>query len=286
MAKFFKNPFGQAGIKTPIPNDTQLNGSVSYEQGFTTDYTLDPAFDPVTAKEVPLAETNQYLNDITGAIQQYQTNGYPDFITTADNDGAPYPYNINAFVRYNDMIYISLINNNTDTPPSANWALASDMNPIVKPALVSIDTGQSIPNGGLHRVNFNIVNFDEDGIWDNVNFRFQPIIAGYYEVYCILNLVKNVTGPAIFDIDLIAQAISNNLSINDIIFSRNLVYIGSGSTVYVPASFTVNGSFTAYFNGSSDYIECNILQINLDGVAVPLSTNPNENYFGINYVSP
>lgn len=125
MAKFFKYAFGQAGILTPIPNDTQIDGSISYEQGFSTDYTLNPQFDPVTAKEVPLAQTNQYLNDITGAVQQYQINGFPDFITTADNDGVPYPYDINSYVRYNDQIYFSLIDNNTDTPPSANWELLS-----------------------------------------------------------------------------------------------------------------------------------------------------------------
>lgn len=129
MAKFFVYPFAVAGVTTPIPDPTQVSGSVSYQQGFGIDYTLPYGSNP-NALPVPLGSMNQLFNDITSAIQQWQVHGIPDFITTLDNDGSPYPYDIYSLVRFDPgtgvQVYISTISNNTTDPTNTtNWAQVS-----------------------------------------------------------------------------------------------------------------------------------------------------------------
>lgn len=121
MDKFFVTPFATTGDKTPIPNAVQLDGSVSYAQGFGPDYQADPATDP-DAKDVPRDEMNQVLYDLSNATREYQISGTPDFITSVLNGGTPFSYSINARVRYNDEIYESRVNSNTDLPTvAASW---------------------------------------------------------------------------------------------------------------------------------------------------------------------
>lgn len=115
MAKFFRFPFATAGDLAAIPDAADPSGNVSYTQGFTADYSRNPATDPLV-KRVPRTKTNQILNDITGALQQYQTHGVPDFITSADNGGSAYSYSKFARVLYGGKIYESLKDANTDLP--------------------------------------------------------------------------------------------------------------------------------------------------------------------------
>ena len=206
MAKFIKYPFALAGDKTPIPNNFQIDGSVSYTEGWGVDYAknastqvlcdltgtpgtlipagssivrsnsgysfqlLDPvtlnglgvangvlfqsmttgfvsapagtvqtivfgvpgwatvtnpaaAFIDLTAKKVPRPQSNQVLFDISDNTNQYQTHGFPDFITALQNDGVLYPYDEWAIVRYDDGsgfdLYQSLVNANATLPTNA-----------------------------------------------------------------------------------------------------------------------------------------------------------------------
>ncbi len=120
--KYFKYAFATAGIVAPIPDPTQVSNVLSYQQGFSADYALDPS-DPASLN-IPLDQFNQMMNDVTGAIQQVQQNGFPIHITSAMNDGAPYAYSKNSYVRAVDgNNYYSLIDNNTDVPPTSNWQL-------------------------------------------------------------------------------------------------------------------------------------------------------------------
>lgn len=119
LAKFFRFPFAMSGDKATVPDDSQPSGSVSYEDGFGIDYELDPGVDPA-AKDVPRDETNQLYFDITTAIKEYQIYGIPDFITTAQNGGAAYPYAQYARVHYSDGFnYESRVAANVDLPTDA-----------------------------------------------------------------------------------------------------------------------------------------------------------------------
>lgn len=284
MAKFFKYAFGQAGILTPIPNDTQLDGSISYEQGFSTDYTLNPQFDPVTAKEVPLAQTNQYLNDITGAVQQYQTNGFPDFITTADNDGVPYPYAINSYVRYNNEIYYSLIDNNTDTPPSVNWKLITDIpvpGIVPKPSLVSSSLGQNL-NTTLSLLEFNLINFDPESIWSGApSYKFTPKIPGYYQIYGLIAGYKTISNGVSLSGYADLQVYKNGVYISGLGFTGFSVDVNDVERI---VDIGTSGSVTTYMNGTTDFVQ---LYFRHSFPLYPFIVTSDNGfvYFGINYVS-
>ena len=120
---YFDTPFGVDGTLTTVPDAVQSDGSVSYTQGFGVDYTL-PSSNP-SYKYMPQGQFNQLFYDITSALQQYQQNGIPPFITTAMNGGTPYSYSQYAMVLYGGVAYQSNTNSNTDTPPSTKWNIAS-----------------------------------------------------------------------------------------------------------------------------------------------------------------
>ena len=129
MVKLFLNPFASSGDKTTIPEAVQVDGSVSYPEGWGADYSKDPTSDPL-AKNIPRNETNQLYFDITDALRAYQTEGIPPFITSAENGGVPYPYGAGTMVRYDDgggfLCYISLVDANVDLPSVASsWAVVS-----------------------------------------------------------------------------------------------------------------------------------------------------------------
>ena len=119
MAKFFKFPFGITGDRAVIPDEAQPSQVVSYEAGFTPPYELaqpNPA-----AYDIPRDSSNELYYQMTLALQQYQVDGFPDFVTTADNLGVPYPYNYNAICRFDDgangvRLYRSLVNSNVSLP--------------------------------------------------------------------------------------------------------------------------------------------------------------------------
>lgn len=119
---YFDVPFGLDGDLTTVPDAVQPDGSVSYEQGFGPDYAL-PYTNP-DAKNVPRDQYNQLLFDITSAIQQYQQHSTAPFITTAMNGGSPYSYSKYDRVLYSGVLYQSIVNSNTDTPPSSKWVIA------------------------------------------------------------------------------------------------------------------------------------------------------------------
>lgn len=116
---YFDVAFGVSGPLSTVPDAVQIDGSVSYTQGYGPNYTLAPGTSG--ALNVDNASMNQIFYDITLAIQQYQQNGIPPFITTAMNNGSPYSYAQYATVIYNGAAYISNTAGNTDTPPSSKW---------------------------------------------------------------------------------------------------------------------------------------------------------------------
>jgi hypothetical protein len=122
MAKWFKNIWAGSGIVTAIPEIT-TDGTVNYTDGFGDRYRASSATS-TTSLPVPLAQTNQFYQDVTGALQQYQTNGFPDYIDATTNGGTPYAYNLNAAVRFTDgNNYINAVAGNVDDPSVGGWNL-------------------------------------------------------------------------------------------------------------------------------------------------------------------
>lgn len=153
MARFFVYSFSVGGDNIEIPDTTQPSGAVSYESGFTSNYELPFGTNPA-ALPVSRIPFNGVLFDITDALQQYQTHGFPDFATTADNDGSPYSYDIFAIVRFNPgsgfQLYMNTVQDNTTIPTDPSWTLLTGGSGFGVPPGTSLPyNGGTIPNGYL-----------------------------------------------------------------------------------------------------------------------------------------
>lgn len=119
--KFFRVPFAQSGDRQIIPDATQSSGAVSFPSGWGGDYAKDPTVD-ANAKPVEREAMNAILYAITNAVRQYQTFGFPEYITPADNNGGAFAYSSAAVVRYRAAAdqpfrsYVSIADNNTSVP--------------------------------------------------------------------------------------------------------------------------------------------------------------------------
>lgn len=122
--KFFRLLFGGTGDRAAVPDTTPADGSVNYQTGYGFDY--QRAASDGLRKTVERDKLNQVLYDITLGLRQYQTQGFPEFITAADNGGAAYSYNKNAFVLWTDgQVYVSTVAANTSDPSDVTkWQLA------------------------------------------------------------------------------------------------------------------------------------------------------------------
>jgi hypothetical protein len=124
--RFFRVPFAQDGDKATVPDELDITGVVSYEEGYGGDYEL-PQEDE-DKKNIERAKLNDILHDITTALALWQGGTFPPFITSSMNGGDPFSYPIHSFVRGNghsgEGVYISLINNNeTALSNTDNWRL-------------------------------------------------------------------------------------------------------------------------------------------------------------------
>lgn len=125
MARYFRLPFAAAGDKTTIPDATQPNGIISYNQGYGPQYSLNPSTD-AGARRIERNMFNQLMFDVTSTLQLYYQTGVPPFITAAQNGGTAYPYNIRSRVLYDSgsgiRIYESRRANNTSLPTvTTHW---------------------------------------------------------------------------------------------------------------------------------------------------------------------
>jgi len=122
MNNFFRVAFGLGGDRTPIPIAVEPSGTVSYTEGYGPDYQLVDT-DP-DSKNIERDKMNSLFYEVTLALQELQSQGVPDFITSVLNGGTPYSYSHDALVRWTDgFIYLSLVNANTTDPSNTtNWA--------------------------------------------------------------------------------------------------------------------------------------------------------------------
>lgn len=122
MLKFFRILFAQSGDLAAVPDDTQVGGEVSYDQGYGPDYASDPSGGP-PAKRIERDQYNQILRSVTAAIQEQQSQGLPDHITSALNDGSPFAYDIGAtvFQPIDNKVYRNTVAANVTVPPNTGW---------------------------------------------------------------------------------------------------------------------------------------------------------------------
>jgi len=123
MARYyFRIPFATSGDKTAVPVPIQGGGEVSYTEGFGFDYQREIGVDP-DALLIVRENYNELSYQEELAIKDLQEWYVPEFITTAENGGAPFSYSQKMRVKLSGEVYESLTNSNTTTPPSANWII-------------------------------------------------------------------------------------------------------------------------------------------------------------------
>lgn len=129
---YFDTVFALSGDKTAVPDPTQGSGAVSYTQGFGNLYST-----PVGSGGLnfPRAQFNQLMFDVTTALQYFQQNGAPPFITSVMNGGSPFSYAKGAIVSYNPgggvQNYVSLAASNTTNPTNPSWQpLGTSVSPL------------------------------------------------------------------------------------------------------------------------------------------------------------
>lgn len=142
--KYFDTAFASSGDLTTVPDAAQVSGSISFAQGWGVNYQRQIGVDPL-AMPIDRTTMNYLFNVITTAIQQYQSFGVPEWITSANNGGTPFAYDYGAIVRYSSSgippftTYVSVLAGaatNTSTPGAdGNWL---PFNPIETEITISL----------------------------------------------------------------------------------------------------------------------------------------------------
>lgn len=144
VAKLFTKPFGVAGDKTPIPNDTQVDGTVSYQTGFGADYERQLGVDPA-AKNIGRQTFNELMFDTTTSLQEMQAGfGTSPFSAglAAVLPGGGYPKG--AFIPRSagNGFWVSLVTANSTNPDTAPDPAAAGWAPISLPGrFYAVDAG-------------------------------------------------------------------------------------------------------------------------------------------------
>ena len=123
MARYYRTPFASTGTRAAIPDAQQTDSTVSYTEGYGPEYELNPSTE-TGALDIERDKFNQALFDITDTLKIYYETGTPPFITSTDNGGTAFSYGYAARVRINNLVYQSLVANNTaPVTNTTNWAI-------------------------------------------------------------------------------------------------------------------------------------------------------------------
>jgi microcystin-dependent protein len=153
MANFFAYPFATAGDKTAVPNPTQVSDQVSYESGWPVNYEYPLASNP-SAYPISRTQMNQLFYDITSALQELQSYGTPQLITSMETtDGDPFSYPIFARVYYDAgggaQLWENQLAGNTTLPGiDDTWAIISGGGSILPGTIIAF-AGTTAPAGYL-----------------------------------------------------------------------------------------------------------------------------------------
>ena len=292
--KFFNTVFASTGQVAPVPDQAQPDQTLSYSEGFTSRYS-QPYPDSPGSLAIPRNEVNELFKDVTGALQQYQSVGVPEFVGSDDNLGVPFAYSKNSVALYDAQdgsgtrFFRSNKNNNTQTPtiasgvstPSANWDLINDSasrlilnhvdispsSPVTLGSVVCIN-----PTTGLFELALANGTFSQNfvGICDPVNQ--QVYMSGLFELF-----PGNLTPASLYYLsETVYGAITtyagtiNSVPVGIAISNSKLLILPGYGGQYASKNYGLPiGSIVAYGSPSipSGFLLCN-------GAAVPRAGYP------------
>jgi microcystin-dependent protein len=146
---YFLYPFAIDGDTADISVTTQPSGVISYQQGYGPYYERNLLIDPL-AQPIGRLTMNQLFFELCSQLQQYSQYGTPNFITSLQNGGSPYPYPIYARTYYGGVVYENQVAANTATPGTdASWLPISGDSTGVLPGSIIAFGGINVPAGYL-----------------------------------------------------------------------------------------------------------------------------------------
>lgn len=112
-------------------------------------------------------------------------------------------------------------------------------------------TGTAMAANAQTKINFQVEDYDTNNNFDTSTSRFQPTIAGYYELK-----------------STVRYDVSGNVVTHTYINHNRLGTIGTGSFFSTTQNQAAShASTTAYFNGTTDYVEIAVY-VNLSGTTM------------------
>jgi hypothetical protein len=129
------------------------------------------------------------------------------------------------------------------------------------PAFRAYLSNNQVINGSTYtKVLLNAEDFDTNNAFNTSNSRFQPSVAGYYQISATAELASNS------DIGVIG-VFKNGTEVN------RFAHLASNASV-TWATFTFTGSAVIYMNGSSDYLELYAFIRALSGTPTVINGSP------------
>lgn len=274
MATYIQKPFAINGDITEIPADTTLNGAVSFQQGYTSYYELDPTTDPL-AQRIERSKMNYLFNTITANTKEWQEQTFPAWISNSGS-GTPFGYQIGAIVKYTDgKFYQSLVDNNTEPPTNAtNW---QEFKPLITtPAnviLATLNTAIGVVNLGTQF--YCSENKNTYILIKNTNVTAETTLQELINS----NSVQNNTPLGIGQTwqDLKSQRTYNVTYTNNTGRAIAVMFSAFGTTV-AGSNFYINGNRMAYsrsYGISGEVQSAFIFAIVPVGATYKLDANPN-----------
>lgn len=128
-----------------------------------------------------------------------------------------------------------------------------------------LSANQSIPNNTVTKLQFSVKQFDTAGAFDNVtNYRFQPLVAGYYQVSLI---ARDATGLTTGYVSAVLN--KNGASLVSALVAAAgfgptpqvvvLTYM-NGTTDYIEGLYTQNSGSTVSVNSAGTYFQACLLR--------------------------
>lgn len=283
MTNYFRVPFALSGTKSSIPEDPQVGGEVSYTDGYGPDYQKEIGTDP-DALAIERDKFNELMNRITTELQKFQQFSFPDFITSAENNGTAFSYAKDVIVRYSPdggstyNFYQSKVNNNTNLPTStAHWNVFSIPTPpeSVKVAQLTYQVASgasagSYAGGTYSPIALNTKNFDPDNIVTLKSNGIFSLGAGTYRVTAENSAYGTNTGS----VTRFTSRISN-ITDSTVIKRGGVTYSGPGNNGSGGGGNIVIATFT--ISGTKD-IQAQIYGNIAFGAGLAMGTGENEVY--------
>ena len=237
--RFFRFPWATSGDRAAVPFDVDPGGAVSFAQCFGPDYEIAPG-DPGW-KPVPRDETNGLYYDLTDNIRQYQVRGVPDWYDATNNAGVAINYEVNAVVRHNDVIYKSLVANNTVTPGTdvTKWAVEVSTEASLAEAIVAVNgTNLITPRRLGSAVQRGAWNYAAaGGTANDLTVTLTPAPAAYAVGLRVLGVTGGAPNAGNMTIDV------NGLGVRSL--------LTAGANQIIAGQLPAGTAFEAYFDGTA-----------------------------------